>query len=359
MPDSAALAQGEAPDPSKELVLPLIKITSSGSITAPLPDRGQYIQVSEYYDEYDLLLSNTRARPSSFCGHLIFKYHEHQERIRANEFSDCTEWTENNDIKFDHSGFLIKAGQIEYAAGGFPNVCQQHELDCWAVGFTLLKSWDEGTSYSVDEVMSLAGSEFHAKWLNGEMAEDIDMKIIADRFGMIVEMGQCLSPQEWWSMLQSYGPLFVALDVLDSTITTQSIYHSVLLTGIDFDCNPETRDALVRVIRTDDGSFYNLSFRDFEKLYTGRGYPFPGLVHFPAGRGYKRHVLHFRGNVVFTSSHDCHILRVETGGPPRKQVISSGGSYSVEIADNIATATWHVQLLSGKLAGIPVAIQIT
>lgn len=117
-----------------------------------------------------------------------------------------------------------------------------YDLTCWASTLTMMLSYRDHQSYSVDAVLKALGQVYVDKYNNNKQGNDglsFDEFIqISSRLGLTGFSGAS-DPDQIRSMLQSYGPLMV---VAPEDPNNPGALHARLIIGISADCNDPTND---------------------------------------------------------------------------------------------------------------------
>ena len=85
-------------------------------------------------------------------------------------------------------------------------VPQVSTLTCWASALTMMLSYRDHFSYSVDSVLKMLGQVYVDKYNNNQGLALDEFIQISNRLGL-TGFSESLDPDEIRNMLQSYGPL--------------------------------------------------------------------------------------------------------------------------------------------------------
>jgi hypothetical protein len=117
-------------------------------------------------------------------------------------------------------------------------VPQVSTLTCWASALTMMLSYRDHFSYSVDSVLKMLGQVYVDKYNNNQGLALDEFIQISNRLGL-TGFSESLDPDEIRNMLQSYGPLMI---VAADNPKNPSSLHARLIIGINADCNDPTND---------------------------------------------------------------------------------------------------------------------
>ena len=133
---------------------------------------------------------------------------------------------------------------------------QPNTKTCWATVGTMLKSWKERRSLTIEEALSAARSPTYLAWFNqkkGLMSEFSGPFADSMGFRVAPQSPQSLSPQDWIDLMVHRGPLGVM------TFGPTGAAHARLMIGMWGD-EPGVQ---VRFIDPDIGTEQRVSFTEF------------------------------------------------------------------------------------------------
>ena len=149
---------------------------------------------------------------------------------------------------------------IDYdVPGTVPVVNQPTPVTCWAASGTSLLSWKDGKAYTIDQMLTRAGSQFKKAFDTPRgMQGTAEMKAFAATLGMKSEAPQCYAVEGFHQLLRAYGPIWVMEDM---DAPSNRNVHAVVATGIHGDGTVSgTRVTIVDPLRP---ATYSLPFDQF------------------------------------------------------------------------------------------------
>jgi hypothetical protein len=165
-----------------------------------------------------------------------------------------------------------------YVPGEVPWVKQPENANlCWAADATILYSYTNEQSYTIDDVMKIAGPYFNLLYNSQDPSlSKEDLGGLADSLGFAHEREETIdySSKDWVYLLIKHGPLWVTLD------TGANPTHGVIVYGIE----PRIGFPATHEYTT---IFYNdpllgpdsTSLEDFTKRFRGTGVENIRIVH--------------------------------------------------------------------------------
>lgn len=164
---------------------------------------------------------------------------------------------------------------------------QSKEGDCWAVVATMMQSWKDQSSYSVDDIMTKLGDKYKKLYRDDS---GLDVRDHADLFGkmeMVSVVSASFPISTYRDLLMTYGPLWVITDAGDKTV------HALILTGMvsngdDLERGGDGSATTLHVIDPSTGGVMPMSFAEFIQGYeavafdTGKPLMIQ-IAHFPSG----------------------------------------------------------------------------
>ena len=140
--------------------------------------------------------------------------------------------------------------------GVVPGIAQPTAMTCWATVTTMMLSWRDRTSYTIDRAMQIAGPDYQAIYKN----PDVNKQGLpaSKKEGLLTATGMVGEPPMNYSvlgildLLKKYGPLWVTTDEDPSA---NFAIHARILTGIFGDGTPNgTR---LRIVDPADGKTHD------------------------------------------------------------------------------------------------------
>lgn len=119
---------------------------------------------------------------------------------------------------------------FDYSVPGVvPAIAQPSTLACWATVATMLISWRNGSSPTIQEAMDGVGEPYRSYFKNNRVLPWSEHDSFATAAGMTLEGPMCYSVDGLFHLLhQAAAPLFTVIAPAGSTWTT----HIVAITGM-------------------------------------------------------------------------------------------------------------------------------
>jgi|GEM_PF-5302716 len=159
-----------------------------------------------------------------------------------------------------------------------PIIAQPSCDTCWATVATMMVSWRDKASYTIQDVMNMAGPTYRAKFDKGEGLAASEKDAFLKTLGMTGEAPMCYTVSGLRALLETHGPLWATTD--EQPGAGFSI-HARIITGMFGD---ETVDGTsLRVIDPDGGRQYTETFREFAQKFeevAGTGRLWVQIVNF-------------------------------------------------------------------------------
>ncbi|WP_028978323.1 papain-like cysteine protease family protein [Sporocytophaga myxococcoides] len=152
---------------------------------------------------------------------------------------------------------------------------------CWAAAATMMKSWKDGKTYSIQEILSMVPDEYLSKYNNNQPLLASEKKAFIEPLGMIGEPPANYTFNTYLDWMKTYGPLWITVD---SDATSNLSPHAKILIGYDGD-GTEENSQLVFLDPAVNGE-QKESFSDFLSQYQAMvtdnpsGNLFIQIVHF-------------------------------------------------------------------------------
>ena len=148
----------------------------------------------------------------------------------------------------------------ESVSGNVPIRAQPSGMTCWATVTTMLLSWRDGTAYSIDDAMDAIGSKWERKFHNNNGLLASEKQSFLNDAGLVAEPPATnYGVDQFRSMLESYGPLWVTGDVNPTTGTFA--IHARILIEMWGDGTPS--GTTLKLIDPAGGTTQTLSFQQF------------------------------------------------------------------------------------------------
>jgi hypothetical protein len=152
---------------------------------------------------------------------------------------------------------------VDYRVPGIvPTLRQPKGMDCWITAITMLYSWRNAQSMSVDTVANQIGEPFKSLYLNNTGLYPRDEAALLLRTGMVGIYGQNQSIQGWVDLLRQYGPLIVS--IANSTGSRWGMHARVL---VRVHGGGNLNDTKMTVVDPGNGREYDEDFSVFLHKY--------------------------------------------------------------------------------------------
>lgn len=159
--------------------------------------------------------------------------------------------------------------------GDIPVFQQPNGMACWATVGTMLLSWQDQQSYSIETVMDMAGQKFRDMFDQQQGLPGEDHDEFAAALGMTIEYPQCYTPEGIYDLLVNYGPIIVITDEDSSEFFA---IHARIIKGIDTDSGGAV---YLNIVDPGNGREYTESFESFtSKFEAVDGAPRIQVMHF-------------------------------------------------------------------------------
>ena len=140
---------------------------------------------------------------------------------------------------------------------------QPNKQTCWAVVYTMMRSWRDHKPYSVEEAVGSVSSDYLQVWnLRGGLAF-FEIKNFYQAGGLKFEDLQSLTPEGWIEMLMTHGLLMIST----SYTTTDNGNHANLVWGVFGDGTVDGTQ--IGYIDPIDGVNHYETFENFHKRFLG------------------------------------------------------------------------------------------
>ncbi|WP_375514273.1 papain-like cysteine protease family protein [uncultured Nostoc sp.] len=143
-----------------------------------------------------------------------------------------------------------------------PAIAQPKPNACWATSATMMVSWHDRASYSIEQVMDKAGEYYSRIFEEDTGLFQFDQKQLFSALNMIAEAPQSYTVEGLLSLLKNYGPLWVTTDVGSKS---SPALHDRIVIGMTGDGTLDGTD--LEIIDPAYGNRYNESFRNFMRKF--------------------------------------------------------------------------------------------
>lgn len=211
---------------------------------------------------------------------------------------------------------------------------------CWATVATMMASWRDQQSHTVDSYIASLGDPWAAKLAGNQDLSPAEAPAFLATAGLQVESTQMnFTSERWESMLRDYGPLWVTADT-NAAPGVQGV-HAHILVGIH---GPSDGVPTVDVIDPGSGSELQLTMTDLVSRYEQlAGTSFAGLQvrHWPAGAQRSA-----QASLAWARQASVRMSRA-SGGPAAVAVAELGWSVIKEIVNAPNGLSWNRATMNG------------
>lgn len=152
---------------------------------------------------------------------------------------------------------------FDYTVPGLvPIIAQPSNMTCWATVATMMLSWDDKVSYSIETAMDKAGATYRALFDANKGLPAADHEAFATACDMKGEPPMCYTVSGLRELIESHGPLIV---VTDEKPGPNWAIHARVIRGIYGDGTVD--GTFLRINDPAGGRQYTESFRAFAKKY--------------------------------------------------------------------------------------------
>ncbi|QDK80433.1 hypothetical protein EXU85_18210 [Spirosoma sp. KCTC 42546] len=148
-------------------------------------------------------------------------------------------------------------------AGEMPKIAQPSDSTCWAAVGTMMVSWRDQVSYSIETAIDNLGSDFRYLFDNNLSLMPDRNEDFATATGMKFNWPRCETPESILQLLQNYGPLLVIDDETPDSINF--LRHARIIIGIDGESTPSK--IYLSIINPDGGFTQDELFETFTAKY--------------------------------------------------------------------------------------------
>ena len=142
---------------------------------------------------------------------------------QAGELSSSTSTEESPSTEKDKDFF-------EYSVPGIvPIIGQTSNNTCWAAVASMLISWRDNTSYSIEEAMNLVGESYREKFDQDQGLSKEEKAAFLQVLGLEAAPPMNYSPRGLLNLLKQHGPIWITTD---EDTSQQFSIHARILTGI-------------------------------------------------------------------------------------------------------------------------------
>jgi hypothetical protein len=136
-----------------------------------------------------------------------------------------------------YGAVIAEGGQLTYdVRGGVPIIGQAKSKDCWAASATMMVSWRDQASHSVDDVVNAAGPPYPDKYANNTGIAWTEARTFLNALGLRDEPPADYSAEQVLDFLKLYGPLWVTTE---ESPAGSFAPHARIITGIFGDGTPD------------------------------------------------------------------------------------------------------------------------
>lgn len=167
--------------------------------------------------------------------------------------------------------------------GLVPALAQPSDNTCWATSATMMVSWHDNASYTIEQVMDMAGQVYRDKFTSDQGLASSEKADFLAALGLQGEPPMDYTVDGLLSLLQSYGPLWATTDEDPSE---DFAIHARIITGMSGDGSVD--GTFLQINDPADGQQHNESFREFAQKFDQVAGPGGDLriqiVHYDGGQ---------------------------------------------------------------------------
>lgn len=143
-----------------------------------------------------------------------------------------------------------------------PAIAQPKPMACWATSATMMVSWHDRASYSIEQVMDKAGENYRRIFEEDTGLEQKDEKQLYPALNMTAEVPQSYTIEGLLSLLTNHGLLWVTTD--EGSKSSPAIHDRIVI-GMTGDGTLD--GTYLQIIDPADGNRYKESFRNFMRKF--------------------------------------------------------------------------------------------
>ena len=161
-----------------------------------------------------------------------------------------------------HRASAVRLLAINYQVPGLvPPIRQPNLKTCWATVATMMFSWENHASFSIEHVLDTIGGGYRARFDANKGLQSNDKADFLTRMALRSEGPQSHSIENWEALLRQFGPLWIT--------TKESPYgfvvHARIITGIKGDGSLDGTS--FTIVDPDDGAVHVETVRDFIRKF--------------------------------------------------------------------------------------------
>ena len=151
---------------------------------------------------------------------------------------------------------------INYQVPGVvPPIRQPDFASCWATVATMMFSWENHASFSIEHVMDSVGGSYRSKFDTRAGLSAGDKPDFLTRMALRSEAPQSYSIQGWERLLKQYGPLWVTTKESSAGFTV----HARIVTGVRGDGSIDGTS--FTIVDPDDGAVHVETVKEFVRKF--------------------------------------------------------------------------------------------
>jgi len=152
---------------------------------------------------------------------------------------------------------------FDYTVPGLvPIIAQPSNMTCWATVATMMMSWRDKVSYSIQDAMDQAGANYRAMFDANEGLKAADHEDFAAACGMGIEFPMSYTVSGLRSLIETHGPIVAIADEAPGDLWA---IHARVIRGIFGDGTPDGTS--LRINDPAGGRQYTESFRAFTQKF--------------------------------------------------------------------------------------------
>src|SRR5690606_36368844 len=148
---------------------------------------------------------------------------------------------------------------------------QPSNMTCWAAGVTMMVSWRDQQSATIETVLQGLGGDWLTKFQANDGLAPAEIRALLASINAVEEGPVSYSPEGLARLLEDKGPLF---EIGDDSVVNNLVIHVRIITAIKGDGTPE--GTIVTLLDSADG-LKNIPFTEFDQRHGGSDVVLSGL----------------------------------------------------------------------------------
>jgi hypothetical protein len=184
---------------------------------------------------------------------------------------------DNESIEVEPVSPAVGTASFDYTVSGIvPIIAQPSSMSCWATVATMLKSWKDSASYTIETVVDAAGAEYRTMYDNDTGLPTAKTGDFATAMGFKTEPPMSYTVSGFRALIENFGPLIV---IDDEDLSPNWALHARVVRGIYGDGTPD--GTFIRINDPAGGRQYTESYIAFMQKYEQAGaIPMLQIMHY-------------------------------------------------------------------------------